>query len=127
MSLIRELAEAGAFADNAWSTYESATTNLFLEKKAAMQMDGSWIQSSFTYGMMDTLRVLPMPLRNGEGVSDCYLGGVSMGFYLTRRAWESAARKVSVNWAVRPYPDGCWILRKICRRGGRWSARCRTR
>ncbi|MBQ6288460.1 MAG: carbohydrate ABC transporter substrate-binding protein [Clostridia bacterium] len=96
MSLIRELAEAGAFADNAWSTYESATTNLFLEKKAAMQMDGSWIQSSFTYGMMDTLRVLPMPLHNGEGTADCYVGGVSMGFYLTRRAWESGRRDAAV-------------------------------
>lgn len=96
MSLIRELAEAGAFADNAWSTYESATTNLFLEKKAAMQMDGSWIQSSFTYGMMDTLRVLPMPLHNGEGTADCYVGGVSMGFYLTRRAWNSGRRDAAV-------------------------------
>ena len=96
MSLIRELAEAGAFADNAWSTYESATTNLFLEKKAAMQMDGSWIQSSFTYGMMDTLRVLPMPLHNGEGTADCYVVGVSMGFYLTRRAWESGRRDAAV-------------------------------
>ena len=96
MSLIRELAEAGAFADNAWSTYESATTNLFLEKKAAMQMDGSWIQSSFTYGMMDTLRVLSMPLHNGEGTADCYVGGVSMGFYLTRRAWESGRRDAAV-------------------------------
>ena len=96
MSLIRELAEAGAFADNAWSTYETASTNLFLTKKAAMQMDGSWLESSFSYGMMDTLRVLPMPLRNGEGVSDCYLGGVSMGFYLTRRAWESGRRDAAV-------------------------------
>ena len=96
MSLIRELAEAGAFADNAWSTYETASTNMFLTKKAAMQMDGSWLESSFSYGMMDTLRVLPMPLRNGEGVSDCYLGGVSMGFYLTRRAWESGRRDAAV-------------------------------
>ena len=96
MSMIRELAEAGAFADNAWSTYETASTNLFLTKKAAMQMDGSWLESSFSYGMMDTLRVLPMPLRNGEGVSDCYLGGVSMGFYLTRRAWESGRRDAAV-------------------------------
>ena len=96
MSLIRELAEAGAFADNAWSTYESASTDLFLTKRAAMQMDGSWLESAFPHGMMETLRVLPMPLRNGEGTSDCYLGGVSMGFYLTRRAWESTRRDAAV-------------------------------
>jgi len=94
--VIRELAEAGAFADNAGSTYESASTDLFLNKKAAMQMDGSWLESAFSYGMMDTLRVMPMPLRNGDGASDCYLGGVSMGFYLTRRAWESGRRDAAV-------------------------------
>ena len=96
MGVVRELAEAGAFADNAGSTYESASTDLFLHKKAAMQMDGSWLDSAFPAGMMDTLAVLPMPRRNGDGASDCYLGGVSMGFYLTRRAWESSHRDAAV-------------------------------
>ena len=96
MGVIRELAEAGAFADNAGSTYESETTDLFLRKKAAMQMDGSWLDSAFSSGMMETLAVLPMPRRDGNGTADCYLGGVSMGFYLTRRAWESGRRDAAV-------------------------------
>ena len=96
MAVIRELAEAGAFADNAGSTYERETTDLFLEKKAAMQMDGSWLATSFTAEMMETIAVLPMPRRNGEGTSNCYPGGVSMGFYLTRRAWDSARRDAAV-------------------------------
>lgn len=96
MSVVRELAEAGAFADDAWNTYEQASTDLFLKKKAAMQMDGSWLASSFTSEMMETLEVLPMPLRNGSGSSGCYIGGVSMGFYLTRRAWESGHRDAAV-------------------------------
>ena len=92
MRVIRELAEAGAFADNAGSTYESASTGQFLNKEAAMQPDGSWLASAFTPEMMNTMAVLPMPRRNGDGVSDCYLGGISMGFYLTRRAWGSGRR-----------------------------------
>ncbi len=92
MRIIRELAEAGAFADNAGSTYESASTGQFLNKEAAMQPDGSWLASAFTPEMMNTMAVLPMPRRNGDGVSDCYLGGISMGFYLTRRAWGSGRR-----------------------------------
>ena len=92
MGVIRELAEAGAFADNAWGTYESATTAMFLNKQAAMQLDGSWLASSFTPEMMETMAVLPMPLRNGGGTAECYPGGVSMGFYLTRRAWGSGRR-----------------------------------
>ena len=96
MAVIRELAEAGAFADNAWSTYEGASTDLFLNKKAAMQLDGSWLASSFPQEMMETMAVLPVPLRNGAGASDCYIGGVSMGFYLTRRAWKSGRRDAAV-------------------------------
>lgn len=96
MEVICELAEAGAFPDNAGSTYERETTDLFLNRKAAMQLDGSWLASSFTPDMMKTLAVLPMPLHGGEGTSDCYLGGVSMGFYLTRRAWQSGRRDAAV-------------------------------
>ena len=96
MSVIRELTEAGAFADDAGSTYERESTDLFLNKQAAMQMDGNWLASSFTPDMMETMEVLPMPLHSGKGSSDCYIGGVSMGFYLTRRAWESRRRDAAV-------------------------------
>lgn len=61
-----------------------------------MQFDGSWMASSIPPDLMDTVAVLPMPLRNGEGTSECYLGGVSMGFYLTRRAWNSGRRDAAV-------------------------------
>ena len=96
MDVIRELAQAGAFADNAGSTYERAATDLFLNKQAAMQLDGSWLASSFTPEMMGTIAVLPMPKRDGSGTADCYIGGVSMGFYLTRRAWNSGRRDAAV-------------------------------
>jgi raffinose/stachyose/melibiose transport system substrate-binding protein len=96
MGVIRELAEAGAFADNAGSTYESVSTTLFLNKQAAMQLDGSWLASVFSQKLMETLAVLPMPKRDGGGTADCYLGGVSMGFYLTRRAWNSGRRDAAV-------------------------------
>ena len=96
MRVIRELMEAGAFAENAAATYENASTRQFLAKEAAMQFDGSWMASSIPPALMDTVAVLPMPLRNGEGTSDCYLGGVSMGFYLTRRAWNSGRRDAAV-------------------------------
>ncbi len=96
MRVIRELTEAGAFAENAAATYESASTAQFLAKGAAMQFDGSWLASSIPPALMDTVAVLPMPRRNGEGTSDCYLGGVSMGFYLTRRAWNSGRRDAAV-------------------------------
>ena len=96
MRLIRELAEMGAFADNAGATYESASTELFRTKGAAMQFDGSWLASSLSRESMETTAVLPMPLRSGDGTASCYIGGVSMGFYLTRRAWNSPRRDAAV-------------------------------
>ena len=59
MRVIRELAEAGAFADNAWATYDSAATDVFLTKKAAMRLDGSWFATSIPPAWMDTMEVLP--------------------------------------------------------------------
>ena len=96
MRTIRELTEAGAFAENAFATYEGASTARFLAKEAAMQFDGSWMASSIPPAQMDTVAVLPMPRKNGNGTSDCYIGGVSMGFYLTRRAWNSGRRDAAV-------------------------------
>ncbi len=97
MALIREMAVMHAFAENAASTYESASTELFRTKKAAMQFDGSWLGTSLPPENMNTTAVLPMPLRNGNGMADCYIGGVSMGFYLTRRAWNSERRDAAVS------------------------------
>ncbi len=97
MALIRELCQMGAFADNAGSTFESASTELFRTKKAAMQIDGSWLASSLSPASMETTLVLPVPLRHGKGASDCCIGGISMGFYLTRRAWESERRDAAVS------------------------------
>ena len=58
MRVIRELAEAGAFADNAWATYDSAATDVFLTKKAAMRLDGSWFATSIPPAWMDTMEVI---------------------------------------------------------------------
>ena len=96
MRVVRELAEAGAFAENAWATYDDAAEDLFLQKRAAMRFEGSWFTTSIPPAWMDTMEVLPMPRRDGNGVSDCYIGGVSMGFYLTRRAWNSRRRDAAV-------------------------------
>ena len=95
MRLIRELYEAGAFPDNAFFTEESVTTGQFMSGGAAMQLDGSWQVAAFTESLKDNLSVLPMPLRNG-GQAVCYPGGVSMGFFLTRKAWDSPRRDAAV-------------------------------
>jgi len=91
MALIRRLYELGAFPDNVNTTSESCTSQLFREKKAAMQLDGSWFANSLPEENMDTTVVVPFPSVQGNG--DAVIGGVSMGFYLTRRAWEDDEKR----------------------------------
>ena len=89
MGLIRELYLAGAFPDNVNATDAGATTALFREGKAAMQMDGSWFANGLSEEEMEHIAVLPVPRKDGKE-QDAYIGGVSMGFYLTHRAYDHA-------------------------------------
>ena len=93
MALIRRLYELGAFADNVTATNESMASQLFRDKKAAMQIDGSWFANSIPETGMNTTIVMPMPAYAPEADPDAFIGGVSMGFYLTRRAWEDVDRR----------------------------------
>lgn len=91
MALIRQLYKLDAFPDNVNTTSESYTSQLFREKRSAMQLDGSWFANSLPAENMNTTVVLPFPA-NGED-SGAVIGGVSMGFYLTRRAWEDKGKR----------------------------------
>lgn len=92
MSLVRKLYALGAFPADTLHTSEAVTSQLFRDKKAAMQIDGSWFANTIPEANMDTTLVLPMP-RCGGARDGAVIGGVSMGFYLTRRAWEDPRRR----------------------------------
>lgn len=91
MQLIRTLQQLGAFPDNANTTDENYTSQLFRDKRSAMQLDGSWFANSLPASSMDTTVVLPFPAY-GDGAGGV-IGGVSMGFYLTRRAWDNPEKR----------------------------------
>jgi len=87
MALVHRLYALGAFPEDTLGTSETVTSQLFRDKRAAMQIDGSWFGNSIPVESMDTTAVMPMPAWDG-GEAGGIIGGVSMGFYLTRRAWE---------------------------------------
>lgn len=92
MALIRRLYELGAFPQNALNTSEAVTSQLFREGRAAMQFDGSWFANTIPLEAMDRTVVLPIPRLDGAP-GGAVIGGVSMGFYLTRRAWDDPRRR----------------------------------
>lgn len=93
MALIQHLQELGAFADNAFATTEEMSSQLFRDKKAAMQLDGSWFANSIPKASMDTTIVMPMPAYDEKADGRAFIGGTSMGFYLTRKAWEEPEKR----------------------------------
>lgn len=92
MKLIRELYQMGAFPKNVNATTESTTSQLFRDKKAAMQIDGSWFANSLA-ASMDSTVILPFPARSPAAEPTAYIHGVSMGFYLSRAAWCDTSRR----------------------------------
>ena len=93
MALLRRLAEMGAFPEDAAATTEAVTSEMFRSKRAAMQLDGSWFANSIPAESMDTTMLLPMPAYAADADPGAVIGGVSMGFYLTRRAWDDPTKR----------------------------------
>lgn len=93
MALIHELYEMGAFAKDVNATTEAVTSQMFKDKKAAMQIDGSWFANGIPQANMDTTIVMPFPTKAENADPTAFIGGVSMGFYLTRKAWEDPAKR----------------------------------
>ena len=91
MGLLRELYEAGAFPENAALIDDRSAGELFHSGKAAMRVDGVWFAHQMTEAEMNRSAVLPAPRWGEAGGEVSYIGGVSMGFYLTRRAYEQPA------------------------------------
>ncbi|MDD3335242.1 MAG: extracellular solute-binding protein [Eubacteriales bacterium] len=92
MKLLRELYEMNAFSADVNATTSSAANQLFIDKKAAMQVDGSWFANSLPALNMETTAVLPFPSML-QSEKPAYLFGVSMGFYLSRSAWDDPTRR----------------------------------
>ena len=90
---IRKLYELGAFPADVNATTEAVTSQMFKDKKAAMQMDGSWFANGIAPENYDTTVVLPFPVTSENAQPTAFMGGVSMGFYLSRKAWNDPAKR----------------------------------
>lgn len=93
MELIHKLYEMGAFPKDVNATTEAVTSQMFRDKRAAMQIDGSWFANGIPQESMNTTIVMPFPTYAQDADPTAFIGGVSMGFYLTRSAWEDPVRR----------------------------------
>jgi len=92
---IRFLYEAGYFPENTLTAADSETVAMFAEGQAAFLIDGSWKVPYFTQNYARHLGDYAVSYVPGKGerrASDA-VGGISMGYFITRKAWEDPAKR----------------------------------
>ena len=92
---IKFLYEAGFFPANTLTATDAETVTLFGEGEAAFLIDGSWKVGYFTKNYPDSLDnfvVRYVPGKGDRPASDA-IGGISMGYFITRKAWEDPQKR----------------------------------
>lgn len=97
---IKELYEKGYFPKNTLSAKDEETFNMFMEDKAAFLIDGSWktggIQNTFVAkegempdeSKLQNFTVTYVPGKGNRKSTDL-IGGLSSGYFISRKAWEN--------------------------------------
>lgn len=92
---IRYLYQAGFFPPNTLTASDAQTAALFGRGEAAFLIDGSWKVGFFTKNYpesLDNLAISCVPGKGQRPASDA-IGGISMGYFITRKAWEDPQKR----------------------------------
>lgn len=92
---IKALYELGYFPKNTLTAGDAETVALFGEDEAAFLIDGSWKIGYFSENHGDNLEgyaVSYVPAKGERAASDA-IGGISMGYFITRKAWDDPAKR----------------------------------
>lgn len=106
MEDIKALYEAGYFPENTLSATDDETFAMFTEGKAAFLIDGSWKvggivnacqsdpedPSTLDADKLAKFDVTYVPGMNDRKATDL-IGGLSMGYYITTKAWEDPEKR----------------------------------
>lgn len=108
MNDIKALYEAGYFPVNTLSATDDETFTMFLGGKAAFLLDGSWKVNGIVTACqsdpgdpetLDTERLSKFDVVYVPGTQDRkandLIGGISMGYYITRKAWDDPAKRAA--------------------------------
>lgn len=90
---MKELYEKGYLPDNALSAGDAETFQLMADDKAAFALDGSWKCGWFeTNADPENFFVVLPPAKDARESTEI-IGGISMGYYITRKAWEDESKR----------------------------------
>ncbi len=92
---IKALYELGYFPKNTLTAGDAETVALFGEDEAAFLIDGSWKVGYFSENHGDNLdgyAISYVPAKGDREATDA-IGGISMGYFITRKAWDDPAKR----------------------------------
>lgn len=92
LELFKTLRDMGAFPEDTDTVDDAYTGQLFRDKKAAMQLDGSWYAGNIED--TDNTVVIAFPgVPDQKAEAGSLVGGISSGFYITRKAWDDPDKR----------------------------------
>lgn len=91
---IKTLYDKGYFPKNTTTATDDETFQLMADNKAAFAIDGSWKIGWFQQNAksIDDFTVTYVPFA-GQRKSTDIIGGLSMGYYITKKAWDDPAKQ----------------------------------
>ena len=92
---IKDLYERGYFPVNTLTATDAETVQLFGDGDAAFLIDGSWKVNYFVDNYGDDLEnfaISYVPAK-GQRTAGQAIGGISMGYFITKKAWDDPAKR----------------------------------
>ncbi len=92
LGMFKTLRDMGAFPEDTDTIDNDLAGELFKNKQAAMQLDGSWYAGGIPD--QDNTVVVAFPtISGGKAPAGAMVGGISSGFYITKKAWADPDKK----------------------------------
>lgn len=94
---IKDLYEKGYFPANTLTATDAETVQLFGDGDAAFLIDGSWKVTHFVDNYPDSLKDIAISYvpAKGERKASEAIGGISMGYFITKKAWDDPAKQAA--------------------------------
>lgn len=92
---LKQLYDKGFLPENTLTATDAETVQLMVDGDAAFLIDGSWKVGFFVENAADHLGDYKLAYVPGKGERKAtdIIGGISMGYYITRQAWEDPAKR----------------------------------
>ena len=94
---IKDLYEKGFFPVNTLTATDAETVQLFGDGEAAFLIDGSWKVTHFVDNYPEHLEEFAISYvpAKGERKASEAIGGISMGYFITKKAWDDPAKRAA--------------------------------